>query len=178
MVVQHLFCNASILLWCWALWGRGHPFTSNSGWWGPRPYVGFLNVIVVWVPVWDHVIRAVATSQRRSGKSASPWIRIIHLLIASGLVLYLKTKEVLDFLYYICSIMSKKTGVWTWILDISGRFEMCFIKVNCKYPVGVVWTLQGWVSVMLCFINKSSETSVGLRKYVLILPSRKEEIFS
>lgn len=80
---------------------------------GPRPYVGFLNIIVVRVSVWDHVIRAVVMSQRRSGKSASPWIRIIHLLIASGLFLYLKTKELLDFLCYICSIMSKKTGVQT-----------------------------------------------------------------
>lgn len=74
--------------------------------------------------------------------------------------------------------MSKKTGVQTWTVYISGRFEMCFIEVYCKYPVGVVWILQGWVSVMLCFINKSFETSVGLRKYVPMLPSRKEEIFS
>lgn len=178
MVVQHLFCNVSSVLWCWALWGRGHPFASNSGWQGPRLYAGFPNIIVVWVSVWDHVIRAVSISQRRSGKPASPWRRITHLLIASGLFLYLKTKEVLDFLYYICSIMSKKTGVQTWTVDISGRFETCFIEVNCKYPVGVEWTLQGWVSEMLCFINKPFETSVGFRKYVLILPSRNEEIFS
>lgn len=107
-----------------------------------------------------------------------PLARITHLLLASGLFSYLKTKEVFDFLYYICGIVSKKTGVQPWILRIYGRVESCFIKVNCKYPVGVAWTLQGWVSVMLCFINKSFETSVGSRKNVLILPSKKGELFS
>lgn len=72
----------------------------------------FLNVVVVRVPEWDHVIRAVATSETRSGKSASTLARIIHLLLAGGLFSYLKTKEVFD-VYYICGIMRKKTGVQT-----------------------------------------------------------------
>lgn len=31
-VVQQLFCNASGLLWHWALWGVVHPFTLYCGW--------------------------------------------------------------------------------------------------------------------------------------------------
>lgn len=73
----------------------------------------FLNVVVVRVREWDHVIRALATSEVRSGKSAYPLAKIIHFLLASGLFSYLKTKGVFDFFYYICGIMRTKTGVQT-----------------------------------------------------------------